>query len=55
MFNNWKNAKVPSEGLLKNLAVVISVPACILVNDFYVLVQIRRNFNETWRYVILKC
>lgn len=52
IFNNWKNVKVSSEGLLKNLAVVTSVPACILVNDFSVLVQIRRNFNETWRYVI---
>lgn len=52
IFNNWKNVKVLSDRLLKNVAVVISVPACILVNDFYVLVQIKRNFNETWRYVI---
>lgn len=52
IFNNWKNIKGLSDGLLKNSAVVISVPACILVNGFYVLVQIKRNFNKTWRYVI---
>lgn len=38
IFNILKNGKVSSEWLLKNLAVVISVSACILVNDFYVLV-----------------
>ena len=52
IFNKCKNVEVPSEGLLKNLAVFISVLACVLVHDFYVLVQIKRKFNETWRYVI---